>query len=71
MLGGAHRSADNRARDVYRHPLDTLLFFGIRPDMTVAEIWPGPDGWYTEILAPLQARRRQAVRGADAGRTGQ
>jgi predicted methyltransferase len=55
VLGGAHRSADHRARDVYRHPLDTLLFFGIKPDMTVAEIWPGPDGWYTEILAPLQA----------------
>jgi predicted methyltransferase len=55
VLGGAHRSAENRARDVYRHPLDTLLFFGIKPDMTVAEIWPGPDGWYTEILAPLQA----------------
>jgi len=55
VLGGAYRSAENRARDVYRHPLDTLLFFGIRPDMTVAEIWPGPDGWYTEILAPLQA----------------
>ncbi len=55
VLGGAHRGAENRARDVYRHPLDTLLFFGIKPDMTVAEIWPGPDGWYTEILAPLQA----------------
>jgi predicted methyltransferase len=55
VLGGTHRSADNRARDVYRHPLDTLLFFGIKPDMTVVEIWPGPEGWYTEILAPLQA----------------
>ena len=55
VLGGKHRSAENRARDVHRHPLDTLLFFGIKPDMTVAEVWPGPDGWYTEILAPLQA----------------
>jgi predicted methyltransferase len=53
VLGGEHRPADHRARDVYRHPLDTLLFFGIKPDMTVAEVWPGPDGWYTEILAPL------------------
>jgi len=53
VLGGEHRSADHRARDVYRHPLDTLLFFGIKPSMTVAEAWPGPDGWYTEILAPL------------------
>ncbi|HEU4593432.1 MAG TPA: hypothetical protein VFS13_21210 [Steroidobacteraceae bacterium] len=55
VLAGAHRSAENRARDAWRHPLDTLLFFGIRPGMTVAEIWPGPDGWYTEILAPLLA----------------
>ena len=39
------------ARDVYRHPLETLRFFGLRPDQTVVEIWPGR-GWYTEILAP-------------------
>ncbi len=41
------------ARDRSRHPIETLLFFGIRPDMTVVEIWPGASGWYTEILAPL------------------
>src|SRR3546814_4159328 len=35
------------ARDRYRHPAETLGFFGIRPDMTVVEIWPG-GGWYTE-----------------------
>jgi predicted methyltransferase len=39
------------ARDVYRHPLETLRFFGLRPDQTVVEIWPG-GGWYMEILAP-------------------
>ncbi|HEV7608626.1 MAG TPA: hypothetical protein VGO61_14875 [Steroidobacteraceae bacterium] len=55
VLAGAHRSAENRARDAYRHPLDTLLFFGITPGMTVVEVWPGADGWYTEILAPLLA----------------
>jgi predicted methyltransferase len=55
VLGAEHRSAASRARDAERHPLDTLLFFGIKPGMTVAEIWPGPDGWYTEILAPLLA----------------
>jgi predicted methyltransferase len=38
-------------RDVYRHPLETLRFFGLRPDQTVVEIWPG-GGWYMEILAP-------------------
>jgi len=40
-----------RERDVYRHPVQTLEFFGIKPDQTVVEIWPS-SGWYTEILAP-------------------
>ena len=57
VLAGDHRSAEHRARDIYRHPLDTLLFFGIKPDMTVVEVWPGADGWYTEVLAPLLAER--------------
>jgi predicted methyltransferase len=51
-LAGQHRSAANKARDRYRHPKETLEFFGLRPDMTVVEIWPG-GGWYTEILAPV------------------
>ncbi len=46
------RPADDKARDRYRHPFDTLNYFGIKPDMTVVEIWPGA-GWYTDILAPL------------------
>ena len=50
-MAGDHRSAENRARDQYRHPQQTLEFFGIRPEMTVIEIWP-EGGWYTEILAP-------------------
>lgn len=52
ILAGDHRSADNKARDVYRHPLETLLWLGLREDMTVVEIFPG-GGWYTEILAPF------------------
>jgi predicted methyltransferase len=50
VLAGAHRG-DNAARDSYRHPKETLEFFGIQPTMTVAELWPG-GGWYTEILGP-------------------
>ena len=46
-----HRLADNKARDQYRHPQQTLEFFGVKPNMTVVEISPG-GGWYTEILAP-------------------
>ena len=51
-LSGSHRSDRNKARDRYRHPKETLTFFGLRRDMTVVEIWPG-GGWYTEVLAPV------------------
>jgi predicted methyltransferase len=51
VVAMAHRSDENRARDVYRHPAETLAFFGIRNDMRVLELSPG-NGWYTEILAP-------------------
>jgi predicted methyltransferase len=54
ILAGDQRSAENRARDRYRRPKQTLLFFGIRPEMSVLEVWPEP-GWYTEVLAPLLA----------------
>lgn len=51
-----HRTPAFRERDRYRHPLETLEFFGVEPAMTVVELWPGA-GWYTEILAPyLRAR---------------
>lgn len=51
-ISGQHRSPENVARDVYRHPKETLLFFELQPDMKVLEILPG-SGWYTEILAPV------------------
>ena len=47
-----HRSEANRQRDQYRHPVETLSFFGLRDDMNVVELWPG-GGWYTEVLAPF------------------
>jgi len=50
-INGDQRSDENKARDKFRHPKETLAFFGFRSDMTVVEIWPG-GGWYTEILAP-------------------
>lgn len=50
----------NRLRDRYRHPLETLQFFGIESDMTVVEIWPG-GGWYSEILAPFLAARGRYI----------
>ncbi len=45
------RRADDRARDQYRHPAETLAFFKVEPTMTVAEFSPG-GGWYTRVLAP-------------------
>ncbi|RAJ98271.1 class I SAM-dependent methyltransferase [Aliidiomarina maris] len=48
------RRPQSRDRDGARNPYDTLEFFGIEPNMTVVEVWPGA-GWYTEILAPLLA----------------
>lgn len=65
ILAAGHRSAEHRARDVYRHPAETLAFFGIEPDMTVVEVSPG-GGWYTEILAPyLRESGRFYAAGAD------
>jgi predicted methyltransferase len=60
------RSEANRARDRYRHPVDTLRFFGLKPDMTVVEIAPG-SGWYYEILAPLLAEKGHYI-AASGGR---
>lgn len=51
IVNGDQRSAEHKARDKYRHPVETLAFFGIRPNMTVVELWPF-GGWYTEIVAP-------------------
>lgn len=55
-LNGEHRSAAAKARDVYRHPRETLEFFGVAADSTVLEMYPG-GGWYTDILAPLLAEK--------------
>ena len=51
ILDGDHRSAANVARNEWRHPIETLDFFGLTPDMTLIEIGPS-GGWYAEILAP-------------------
>lgn len=52
-LAGPHRLDANRARDRYRHPKETLEFFGLREDMAVMEVWPGASGWWSEVLAPV------------------
>ena len=55
VIAGDWRSDEHRARDQYRHPQETLEFFGLAPGMTIVEVTPGR-GWYTEILAPYSKR---------------
>ena len=69
ILTGDQRTPEERARDVYRHPKETLLFFGIRPGMSVLEVWPEP-GYYSAIIAPLVREKGKyyaAVVPADPG----
>ena len=56
VLAGDWRDADNAARDAWRHPRETLAFFGVGPSQTLVEISPG-GGWYTEILAALPGEK--------------
>ncbi|MBC2666154.1 class I SAM-dependent methyltransferase [Novosphingobium flavum] len=49
-LADPHREKD-RARDVWRHPVETLKFFRVHPGMTVVEYLP-EGGWFTRLLVP-------------------
>ena len=49
------RSEADRARDVFRHPYESLTFWGLQPCQTVVEIEPGRVGWWTGILEPYLA----------------
>ena len=51
LITGTQRSDANIQRNQYRHPVQTLQFFGLKPDQKVLEVWPGT-GWYSEILGP-------------------
>ncbi len=64
-----HRSERNVARDPYRHPRETLAFFGVREDSTVVEILPGSAGYYggggilpTRVQAHPQVRPDEGLR---------
>ena len=54
VIDDSHRKPADVARDKYRHPAQTLTFFGLQPGMTVVEMLPGK-GWYSDILAPYLA----------------
>ncbi len=59
-VSSGHRTVANVARDGWRHPVETLAFFGVKPTDTVVELSPG-GGWYTEILAPYLRERGQLI----------
>jgi len=56
VVAGDWRSDDAKARDRYRHPVDSLSFWGLKPGMAILEIQPGSASWWTEILAPYAKR---------------
>ena len=51
-VAGDWRLPADRARDAWRHPVESLTWWGLKPGMTVVEFWPGA-GWFTDILAPF------------------
>lgn len=61
-IANSQRSDKHKARDKYRHPAQTLKFFGLEPHMTAVEIWPGGQGgWYREILEPFLAEKGKYI----------
>jgi len=55
VVAGDWRNEESKSRDKYRHPVDALAFWGLKPGMAILEIQPGA-GWWTEILAPYAQR---------------
>ena len=60
ISAGKHRKPGNADRDKFRHPVETMEFFGLTPSMTVVDIGPG-DGWYSELLAPTLAKKGKYI----------
>ena len=56
VVAGDWRGDDAKARDKYRHPVESLTFWGLKPGMAILEIQPGGASWWTEILAPYAKR---------------
>ncbi len=63
-VAGDWRPAADKSRDAWRHPVETLEFWGLKPGQTVVEFWPGA-GWYTDILAPYLAANKGKLIAAD------
>ncbi|MDE1169023.1 MAG: methyltransferase [Pseudomonas sp.] len=69
VLQGSWRAPENSVRDTYRHPRETLTFFGLKANQKVIEITPG-GGWYSEVLAPLLKDHGQYIAALQAPASG-
>jgi len=67
-VAGSWRSRQDKARDVWRHPAQSLAFWGVKPGDTVVEVWPGA-GWYADIIAPFLAATGGTYYAADVQAT--
>lgn len=61
IINSESRAMYNKNRDRYRHPYETLKFLGIKPTMTIAEIWPGGDAYYAESVGQYVALDGQYI----------
>ncbi|GAO54971.1 MULTISPECIES: class I SAM-dependent methyltransferase [unclassified Novosphingobium] len=59
VLADPRRDGD-RARDIWRHPAETLGFFRVQPGMTVVDYLPS-GGWYTRVLVPYLGPQGQYI----------
>ena len=55
VIAGSWRADADKTRDAFRHPAESLEFWGLKPGMSILEVQPG-EGWWTQILAPYAAR---------------
>jgi predicted methyltransferase len=49
-LASPERSAENKARDAARKPIEVIQFLGVEDGMTVLDVF-AVGGWYTEVLS--------------------
>ena len=70
-VDSAARPAADRARDVYRHPEKSLMFWGLKPGMAIVDLQPG-GGYWTQILAPyaLATHGSYTAGGSEKSRAG-
>jgi predicted methyltransferase len=54
-IASSGRSPASVARDAYRHPYASLVFWGLKPGQTIVELDAGEAGYWREILQPYAA----------------